>query len=298
MTDHIQYRMNCYGYAFGHILHGAAMYLGNGGYKQQPGEFAKTDDKDETVINIVKGDPSASMNNVVANMRLDANRLGYMLNEYVPTTATVAQYGTAGRLIAVVTGSNDYHFYMQHNDGTWSHKRGSMAVTNKSIASNVTLTNANIRTKANEDAYANGELRFFVITRPATWDYPHAYHCCLDWPCSHAQSTLYYLDIAGDYFQTASTITSGSKSARIDYAKDNDVYRFVPSTSKTYTITTTCSSGADLNCKIYDAYGSLLTQNVSVGQVDITLTLQAGKTYYFDVDNYSKTVTDYTITIS
>lgn len=298
LTDHIQYRMNCYGYAFGHILHGAAMYLGNGGYKQQPGEFAKTDDKDEAVINIVEDDPSASMNNVVANMRLDANRLGYMLNEYVPTTATVAQYGTVGRLIAVVTGLKDYHFYMQHNDGTWSHKRGSGPVTNKSIASNVTLTNANIRTRANEDAYANGELRFFVITRPATWDYPHAYHCCLDWPCSHAQSTLYYLDIAGDYFQTASTMTSGSKSARIDYAKDNDVYRFVPSTSKTYTITTTCSSGADLNCKIYDAYGSLLTQNVSVGQVDITLTLQAGKTYYFDVDNYSKTVTDYTITIS
>lgn len=136
--------MNCYGYAFGHILHGAAMYLGNGGYKQQPGEFAKTDDKDETVINIVKGDPSASMNNVVANMRLDANRLGYMLNEYVPTTATVAQYGTAGRLIAVVTGSNDYHFYMQHNDGTWSHKRGSMAVTNKSIASNVPIDECKI----------------------------------------------------------------------------------------------------------------------------------------------------------
>lgn len=245
LTEHIQYRMNCYGYAFGHILQGAAVYsVFSGGYKQQPGEFARTDDKDEAVINIVRNNPSASMSNVVSNMQLDANRLGYMLNEYVPTTATVAQYGTAGRLIAVVTGSHDFHFYMQHNDGTWSHKPGSDPVTNKSITSNVVLTNANIRIRANEGVYANGELKFFVITRPATWDYPHAHHCCLDWPCSHAQSALYYLDIAGDYFQTASVIASGSKLARIDYAKDHDVYRFVPSTSKTYTITTTCSSGA------------------------------------------------------
>lgn len=299
LTEHIQYRMNCYGYAFGHILQGAAVYsVFSGGYKQQPGEFARTDDKDEAVINIVRNNPSASMSNVVSNMQLDANRLGYMLNEYVPTTATVAQYGAAGRLIAVVTGSHDFHFYMQHNDGTWSHKPGSDPVTNKSITSNVVLTNANIRIRANEGVYANGELKFFVITRPATWDYPHAHHCCLDWPCSHAQSALYYLDIAGDYFQTASVIASGSKLARIDYAKDHDVYRFVPSTSKTYTITTTCSSGADLDCKIYDAYGSHFAQSVAVGQVNITLALQAGKAYYFDVYNYSNTATDYTITIS
>lgn len=78
----------------------------------------------------------------------------------------------------------------------------------------------------------------------------------------------------------------------------HDVYKFVPSTSKTYTITTTSSSGADLDCKIYDAYGSYFAQSVAAGQVNITLTLQAGKTYYFDVYNYSNTATDYTITIS
>lgn len=36
----------------------------------------------------------------------------------------------------------------------------------------------------------------------------------------------------------------------------------------------------------------------NVGQVNFTATLESGKTYYFDVYNYSKTITDYTFTLS
>ena len=297
-TNLIQYRMNCYGYAFGYILNGNATITYNGGYKQQPGEFASTSNKANTVDNIVLGNPTASMANVVSNMRLDASRLGFTLTEYSTSSSTVAQYGVSSRLIAVVTGVSDYHFYMQHNDGTWSHKPGSSTVLNTSLTSNIVLTNSNIKTLANEGAYANGALKFFIITKTAVVDYPHGARCCLSWPCSHTQSALYRKELAGDYLQTSKTKYTGSTAARIDFAQDHDVYCFTPSTTKTYTITTTCSSGADLDCKLYDNAGVQIGSSTPIGQVSMTIKLVAGQKYYFDIYNYSKTVTDYTFSIS
>lgn len=297
-TDLIQYRMNCYGYAFCYLLNGNATVTASGGYKQQPGEFASTSNKANTVNNIVVGNPTASMANVVSNMRLDASRLGFTLTEYSTSSSTVAQYGDSSRLIAVVTGVSDYHFYMQHNDGTWSHKPGSKAIINTSLTSKILLTNSNIKTLANEGAYANGALKFFVITKTAVVDYPHGTRCCLNWPCSHTQSALYRKEVAGDYLQTSKTKNTGNTVARIDFAQDHDVYCFTPSTTKTYTITTTCSSGANLDCILYDDAGVQIGSSTPSGQVSITITLVAGKKYYFDIYNYSKTVTDYTFSIS
>jgi len=297
VTNLIQYRMNCYGYAFGYILNGSTTVTQDGGYKQQPGEFASTANKANTVMNTVYGNPAASMANVVSNMRLDASRLGFTLTEYSTSSSTVAQYGTSSRLIAVVTGADDYHFYMQHNDGTWSHKPGSNKVINTSLDSGIILTNSNIKALANEGSYANGALKFFVISKTAVVDYSHGVHCCLYWPCSHTQSTLYLKELAGDYLQTSKTKYTGSTSARIDFAQDHDVYCFTPSTTETYTVTTTCSSGADLDCKLYDNAGVVIGQSMALGQVSMTVTLVAGQKYYFDVYNYSKTVTDYSFNI-
>ena len=297
-TNLIQYRMNCYGYAFGYILNGNATVTYNGGYKQQPGEFASTSNKANTVDNIVRGNPAASMTNVVSNMRLDASRLGFTLTEYSTSSSNVAQYGVSSRLIAVVTGVSDYHFYVQHNDGTWSHKPGSDTVINTSLTSKIALTNSNIKTLANEGSYANGALKFFVITKTAVVDYPHGARCCLSWPCSHTQSALYIKELAGDYLQTSKSKYTGSTVARIDFAQDHDVYCFTPSTTKTYTITTTCSSGADLDCMLYDNAGFQIGSSTLTGQVSMTIKLVAGQKYYFDIYNYSKTVTDYTFSIS
>lgn len=297
-TDLIQYRMNCYGYAFGYILHGSAYVDWGNGYKQQPGEFASTSNKPKTVNIIVGNNPMASMDNVVANLRLDASRLGFTLTEYSTSSSEVAQYGDISRLIAVVTGDYDYHFYMQHNDGTWSHKPGSGAVMNTSLSSGVTLTNANIKALANEGFYANGALKFFVISKTAVVDYPHSAHCCIEWPCSHTQSILYHKELAGDYLQTAKTKYIGSTSARIDFAEDHDVYCFVPDTTQIYKITTTYTSEADLDCKIYDNTGSVFTKDTLTGSVNFNVRLLAGQRYFFDIYNYRKTVIDYEFKIS
>ena len=291
--------MNCYGYALCNILTGSTIYSEYGGYKQQPGEFAQTADKGKTVDNIVLYNPAASMSNIISNMKLDATRLGYTITEYIPSSSTVTQFGSSSRLIALVTGAKDYHFYMQHNDGTWSHKPGSGAVTNKSLANNsIVLTNSNIIARANEGAYSNGSLKFFVITKSAIIDHPHGTRCCTSWPCSHSQSSLFYSDKAGDYLQTSVTKYTGNTSARMDFAQDHDVYCFTPTTTKTYTISTTCSSDVDIDCKVYNASGSMINSSTSTGQVNLSISLTAGQTYYFDIYNYNQTITGYTFTIN
>ena len=75
-------------------------------------------------------------------------------------------------MIALVnrTDGEGYHFYMQHSDGTWSHKPGNLNVTNKAIYNNstgsqliltdITLTNENIYFYANSGLYQNGNLKF------------------------------------------------------------------------------------------------------------------------------------------
>lgn len=287
-TDLIQYRMNCYGYAFSNILNGKAKVNKYGGYKQQPGDFAKSDDKSKVKNNIVENNPQRSMANIVSNLKLDAKRMGYTITEYNPSS-TVAQYGDSSRLIAVVTGKQDYHFYMQHNDGKWSHKPGSAEITNLSLTSKKVLTNSNIKIYANEGAYKNGSLKFFIITKAAVIDQPHS---------DRSLNLLYHKELAGDYFKTAVTKTTGSTSARIDFAKDHDVYCFKATSTKTYTIKTSGSSESDLDCKIYDATGSLLKTNTAVGEANTTISLSAGRTYFIDIYNYKQKVTNYVFTIS
>ncbi len=307
-TDLIQYRMNCYGYAFCNILDGSAEINNDGGYKQQPGDFARTSDKSKVKKNSVGTDTKQSMENIVSNMQLDASRLGYTISEYTPSSSTVKQCGTTSRMIAVVTGEVsiyydgvlyggvDYHFYMQHSDGTWSHKPGSLPVTNLSLKTQIDdpqykLTNANIRAYANKGAYEGGELKFFEITKSAVIDHPHG-EATMD-----AQNMLYYNEKAGDYIQTSVTKSTGTTYARIDFAEDHDVYCFKAPTTKTYTIETTCS-GSDLDCKVYDTGGAEIKRDTSTGQVNITISMSAGETYFFDISNYSKKVTDYMIKIS
>ncbi len=296
--DSIQLRMNCYGYAFGYIFDGYAIFDDEIGYKQQPGEFASTSNKGN-VLPLIANSATTLMNNVVSNMMLDATRLGFSVTEYTPlASSTVMQCGTYNRLIALVTGVDDYHFYIQHNDGTWSHKPGLYPVTNLSLDTNISLTNSNIQSLANEGYYEGGELKFFVITKTAVVDYPHGERCCLNWPCNHSQSSLYLREQAGDYLQTAKDKNLGNTVARIDFADDHDVYCFSPTSTRTYTITTICSSDADLDCMVYDDTGDMIEYSNNTGQISMSIVLISGENYFFDIYNYSSTVTDYTFTIS
>ena len=318
IVDNIQFRMNCYGYSFCNIIHGTTqLYLENGkltGYKQEPGEFVSTNDKYEMLHNnehpgvqlfslIVLNDPIASMNNVKNNLYWDAKRFGYSLVEYIPSSSQLPQYGTDSRLVAVVTGNTDYHFYMQHSDGTWSHKPGSGKVTNRSLntTGKVILTNDNIYYYANKGAYLNGQLKFFVITKSAIIDQPHGSRCCLSWPnCSHQEITLMHKEKAGDSLDTSAAI-SGSIQARIDYVDDVDFYFFPVTTTKTYNISIIYSpyiTGEDLELRLYNNAGICVMSDLTNSPPQLSLTLYAGSQYYIAVRNDSINFGDYTLSIN
>lgn len=54
---------------------------------------------------------------------------------------------------------------MQHNDGTWSHKKGENEVTDKVYIRNnpdpIYLNNQNIKDCAESNTYLSGHVRFF-----------------------------------------------------------------------------------------------------------------------------------------
>lgn len=288
-----QYRMNCYGYAFGNIL-----YYGDytNIYRQQPGDFVSTSDKSKLKSNS-SYNPVTKMENIVNNIKLDASRLGYTMSEYVPSGSIVSQYGANSRLIALVTGISDYHFYMQHNDGTWSHKPGATEVTNLTLDSidsdmPVYLTNENIISSANQGSYSGGQLKFFVITRDAVPDHPHGKSNNI------SACTLYYKDIAGDLMFTSTDISVGTKQASIDYYDDVDYYAFTPNSTKKYTLSTACNSGYDIDGAIYDSNGNLISKIINSGQINQTFDLNVGKRYFVEIYNFSKMPCEYTITIS
>lgn len=122
----------------------------------------------------------------------------------------------AMRTTAVVT---DFHFYMQHSDGTWSHKMGSSNVSNMSLGpfNKVPLTNNNIETTAKELEY-NDALKFFLISKDAIVDFPHN-----DGRGMTTRTYTDFKDVAGDDIYKCTTISS-TKNARFDYVGDKSCF--------------------------------------------------------------------------
>lgn len=305
--DEIQDRLNCYAYALGFIENYYISYDG----KQQPGLFASDYDRDLVKTLAVYNNSSGLMDNIVYNMKLDASNLGYTITEYIPSGDTVEQFGANSRLIAVVARSlSSYHFYMQHNDGTWSHKDGDLKATNLRLKCYKNpnlppeyLSNNNIIRYANDSSYDGGELKFFIITKDAVSDYPH------DKSNSIKQNIFYFTDMAGDNMFTSSNISVGEQEACIDTYNDVDFYVFKPTASRNYSIKTTSFridknsivgniDVDDLDCEIYDKNGNLVYTDKRSGQINKAFNLIGGQNYFIKIYNYSKNPCNYTLTLS
>lgn len=112
------------------------------------------------------------MHYLVQLIQADANTLGYTVTEYTGTTIPNPAPDSDERLIAVVvnqpTGSSEnssFHFYMQHSDGSWSHKDGHAQPSNKCFNCKQVLEGLTIRANASEGPYANGFVKFFYINK-------------------------------------------------------------------------------------------------------------------------------------
>lgn len=293
-------RLNCYAYAFGFV---EKYYITDDG-KQKPGYFAENQNLAKPLSS---NDDQEFMNNIVYNMNLDAAHLGYSISEYSTENDTVEQFGANSRLIAVVVGSvNRYHFYMQHNDGTWSHKDGDNPPKNTAINHTESnpkyLNNGNIK-KHVYNSYELGVCKFFIITKDAVRDYPH------DKSNSPKQNIFYFTDMAGDNMFTSSNISIGEQEACIDTPDDVDFFIFKPTTTRNYTIQTTsfitASNGVisdidadDLDCEIYDKNGVLVYEAKNTGQINKSVALNSGQNYFIKIYNYDSAPCDYTITLS
>lgn len=231
VTSDIQYRMNCYGYAMRFLLQGPATVTVFGSfiyaYGQDPGDFVSYSRMNDAVNLGYCTTPAQMIGAVETNMLLDAERLGYSVVRYYPAGTSVPDISGDARLIALVTGNYygvlDYHFYMQHPDGTWSHKPGCGPVLNTSLSTGILLTNDNIQVLANESHYTNGEIRFYVVTRDAVYDHPHAPYI------ASVQTAVYDAEVAGDYFACARPVTvdDGFYDGYWDFSSDRDLFSFV-----------------------------------------------------------------------
>ena len=289
--SNLQPRSNCYGYAF--------RYYSNSGsplpYKQQPGEFAS---KSNGIIisyqlngvihqtNIRNYDdldalyrlmywPGSALTNqarmaiMTQLMAHDGQAVGYTVTPY---TGSVDQYRAThpnSRLIALVVNySNlydlgDYHYYMQHDNGTWSHKPGEDTVYNICRNCETELTDSNIANHMAEGIYAGGQCSFFEITKSAVIDYPHY---------NGKTSVQTYLPpndragnqpIAAQVLGTAPcTYTVGS----INYLGDYDYYAITTqahAARKNYVFSVTpVSADASLSLMLLNAQGTIVNLSV------------------------------------
>ena len=145
---------------------------------------------------------------------------------------------------------------------------------------------------ANHGFYSDGALKFFIITRNAILDHPHAH------PSNNEATQLYYTDEAGDFKSTANTIYTGTTSGQFDFKLDIDYFVFQPSSTKNYSLVSSNSSGDDINAVIYDKNGSIIVDASNIGQVNTLFYAISGNRYFIKLYNQSENPGTYTITIS
>ncbi len=305
--DGLQLRSNCYGYSFRMFYQSTTFYNIDPdyvyhddntnedyyafGYSQQPGEFAvKTNG-----INIYRQNGtlfdtlynyedlfdfySQIRSNFFINnddrmymlrqlLVYDANTLGYTLSEYTGSIIPDAIALNGKRLIAVVISPSDYHFYMQHSDNTWSHKRGMLEPQNTCIDHGVVLTNYNIREHISEGAYTGGSVKFFLISKLPSIDFSHYSGN----NATASRTNIYSTDYAGSDMCTAQhlgTIPTSIVYGNIGYVGDIDYYSFYVDSYSLYTIKIECTNANfSYIVSVYDAMGNLkLIRNDSNGTV-------------------------------
>lgn len=294
----LRYKMNCYGYA----LH---VYCPSGrpadAYSQMPGEFSGEHVYGE-LFNLIQDylteskypDSEERLRHIEDLIKADFTRLRalYGYEWEIRSTHLYDPVPAGFRKIALVVcnkrenADGDIHFYMRHDDQTWSHKPGNMAVRNTSTITNVALTDSNIATYISENGYEDG-VRYYLITKPPIMDYKQAAALV-----SNTYAETYFTDGAGDVITKSRSIQTGTTNSYIDYASDIDYYSFVPSTTSSYTIALTANGvSAPMNLWIYDQYGQLLAVRANVTSPSLTVSLAAGNRTFIRWETYGGSAT-------
>ncbi len=290
-------KMNCYGYAM-HVY--CKDVSGNNYYLQQPGEFVH-DDQTFSALNTERNyyldnkTATEILDYIQGKMYADIQSFGGGEWSIVETSAT-ASVPAGCRKIALTVGCGyDYHFYVRHSNGYWSHKPGSWPITNLSPVSGVSITDSNILSVVNEGGYGDG-VRFYLIGKSFVVDYAHEN--------GHATNQLYtqtaFKDQAGDIiYKSAQNGAAIYKSCRFDYAGDIDFYEIVPNTTKNYYIKTYLNSSTyDTDIILYDHTGTQIDCSVGTGNAEVYHYLVAGTKYYVKIFDVNNNVVDYVLIVN
>ncbi|MCW3983640.1 MAG: hypothetical protein NWE96_06545 [Candidatus Bathyarchaeota archaeon] len=280
--------MNCYGYA-------SHLYYPDGSsgspYKQQPGEFGyNTEPFSSLMQSYVYAMTYWNNMYYFVHDRIyeDYGTLSAVCSEFSTLTETTrtASVPDGQRKIALTIRqdgyNSDYHFYLRHSDGTWSHKPGSTAITDISLTSGVQITDSNIATTITEGGYDDG-ARYYLIAKSVVVDFPHFF--------GHDASTQYttddFRDKAGDVLEKSFTITN-SWNCRFDYPDEKDFFKFTPTSSGTYNIYTDRGAGYNIDGAVFDNNGNMLVYDTSPNNADFDIYLTAGTTYYIGITDFNQ----------
>lgn len=234
---------------------------------------------------------STKFNYIEQLVEADFAELGYTITEYTGTTIPSASSVSGKRMIALVVGETDFHFYMQHSDNTWSHKLGYGPTSNVCIdCENNALTNNNIRSHALEGSYSGGVLKFYYITKNAIIDSSHlrGTYSYNNGNSDCKKTTVHPIE-AGNFLYDACELnnTPLSKRYNMDYTGDSDSFHFcVPNNNGgAYTFSfQTEYTPLSLTIEVYDNTGyPLKTQTLSNGSCSFTYALTAGSSYFLIV---------------
>lgn len=294
--------MNCYGYA----LQIYTLDLGNAsldGFSQIPGEFAQDGVafpvNNSTLMSFVNGtNATAALNYIEGRIYADFAALAAQNSSewQIASTTANATVPNGWRKIALTLNlGGSFHFYFRHSDGIWSHKgRNSPISIYPQTPTNdqKILTDYNIADMILHDGFDDG-TRYYLITKPAILDYPHdnghADNCL--------KTSVRFTDCAGDVMSKSTTLTETSQSGRFDFSDDVDFYKFVPTVSDIYTITTSLldSMGYDVLVEVYDDSGCILDGEVTSTESCVDVELIANSTYYIRVKEQGKRKVNYTL---
>ena len=310
----LQKRANCYGFALrftytGNYVPAFFLEQGRSGYLQQPGEFAikymsstnypsNYDKLGHLYLQSIVASNGYSASFIMRMVENDMSWLGFHVT-YPETQYTSSSQISTGvyenkRLVLLVIGQRDYHFYLQNSNGTWSHKPGTDEATNQCFGhcgTATNLTNSNILNHCQEGGYTR-EYKFFFVDKPSTIDYCHGDGTA---PTCEILTPVQLVDVAGDEINSSKGIVlsengSATINGMIDYNYDIDCFSFDVPLTKTYSVNiSTLKNGLSyshsIGVSIIMQNGQTpLYSNANVsGETMVNVNLQAGKIYYISV---------------
>nr|WP_010245194.1 pre-peptidase C-terminal domain-containing protein [Acetivibrio cellulolyticus] len=263
----LRFRTNCYAYAMRIIAENTGS---ENSYGLQPGELSNT-----------PLSTPYTLNGIYQAVSADLAALGFQIQQ---TTASASVPSGWRKIAIAIDADSDFHFYVRHSDGTWSHKMGSDVARNLD-ANGVIIYDSNIETISNNyskyENYSDGTM-YVLINKGAILDFVNT---------TSSSPSIKTSERAGDTFIHSKPVSVGSTtSAKFDYGIENfqdvDFYKIVISTAGNYSFYTT--GDTDTVGQLFSSTGTRLAYNDDNYDVNCRIdynNLAAG-TYFVKIHPY------------